>query len=235
MKYQSRLSRIFFPERCDRCGRIIPLAHNFCPHCEENVIAISENFCHKCGYEKDSCFCGSEHNPSLAHVAAVYMYSGDIRERIHAMKFRGRLHFISPFAKDMANRVRRVYADVNFDGVCFTPMTKKAEKERGYNQSRLLAKGIAYNLCIPVNDCLEKVKSTEKQHTLTGQERKANLKGSVSVRTSAEVEGKVLLLCDDIKTTGATLGECADALMKAGAKDVYCICIALADYKGGKI
>ena len=163
------------------------------------------------------------------------MYSGDIRERIHAMKFRGRLHFVSPFAKDMANRVRMAYADVNFDGVCFTPMTKKAEKERGYNQSRLLAKGLAYNLGIPVNDCLEKIKTTEKQHTLTGQERKANLKGSVSVRTSAEVEGKVLLLCDDIKTTGATLSECADALMKAGAKDVYCICIALADYKGGKI
>lgn len=235
MKYQSRLSRILFPERCDRCGRIIPLAHDFCPCCEENIKFISENFCCHCGHELSRCFCSEDANIKLPHIASVYMYSGDIRERIHAMKFRGRLHFISPFAKDMANRVRKAYANVNFDGVCFTPMTKKAEKERGYNQSRLLAKSLAYNLGVPVTDCLEKVRSTEKQHTLTGQERKYNLKSSISVRTSAEVKGKVLLLCDDIKTTGATFYECVNALMSAGAKDVYCICIALADYKGGKI
>ncbi len=235
MKYQSRLSRIFFPEKCDRCGKIIPLACNFCPHCEENIIRISEDFCHNCGYEKSSCFCENQFNPKLAHIAAVYMYSGDIRERIHAMKFRGRLHLVSHFAKDMAERVKKAYPDVKLDGVCFTPMTKQAEKERGYNQSRLLAKGVAYKLGVPVNDCLVKVKTTKKQHTLTGQERKDNLKGSLSVRTPAEVEGKVLLLCDDIKTTGATMSECVDALMQAGAKDVYCICIALADYKDGKI
>lgn len=235
MKYQSRLSRIFFPERCDRCGRIIPLAYNYCPHCEENVTLIGDDFCYKCGYENNSCFCASEFNPTLPHIAAVYMYSGDIRERIHAMKFRGRLHFISPFAKDMADRVRKVYSDVKFNGVCFTPMTKEAERDRGYNQSRLLAKSLAYNLSLPVNDCLEKVKSTEKQHSLTGQERKHNLRASISVRTSADVEGKVILLVDDIKTTGATFYECVNALLRAGAKDVYCICIALADYKGGKI
>ncbi|MBQ7294868.1 MAG: ComF family protein [Clostridia bacterium] len=234
MKYQSRFSRIFFPEKCDRCGQIIPIVHNFCPHCEENITAIGEAFCEKCGYENGSCFCESEFNPTLPHITAVYMYTGDIRERIHAMKFRGRLSFVGDFAAAMAQRVRQVYADVQFDGVCFAPMTKTAEKERGYNQSRLLAKALAYELSLPLNDCLAKTKATQKQHKLTGQERKENLKGSFSVRTPAEVEGKVLLLCDDIKTTGATLSECANELLSAGAKDVYCICIALADYKGGK-
>ena len=235
MKYQSRLSRLFFPEKCDRCGRIIPLMQNYCPHCEERASRISDNICYCCGYEKKSCFCASESNPSLPHIAAVYMYSGDVRERIHAMKFHGRRHLIAPFASDMAERVRRVYPDISFDAVCFTPMTKQGIKERGYNQSALLAKGVARNLKLPLNDCLEKVKTTQKQHNLTGQERKYNLKASVSVRTSADIEGKVLLLCDDIKTTGATLYECVNALMNAGARDVYCICIALADYKGGKI
>lgn len=234
MKYQSRFSRIFFPEKCDRCGRIIPLAHSFCPHCEENIRVIGDYFCESCGYEKTDCFCESEFNPKLPHIAAVYMYCGDIRERIHAMKFRGRLSFASSFASDMAKRVRQVYPDVAFDGVCFTPMTKSAEKERGYNQSRLLAKSLAHKLGVPLNDCLVKIKQTDKQHSLTGQERKQNLKGSFSVRTPAEAQGKVLLLCDDIKTTGATLSECTEALLSAGAKDVYCICIALADYHGGK-
>ncbi len=234
MKYQNRISRIFFPEKCDRCGRIIPIAHNFCPHCQENITVISEDFCERCGYEKTGCFCESEVNPKLPHIAAVYMYTGEIRERIHAMKFRGRLSFAEPFARDMARRVRQVYPNMEFDAVCFAPMTKIAEKERGYNQSRLLAKGLAYKLGVPLNDCLVKIKQTDKQHTLTRQERKLNLKGSISVRTPADVEDKVLLLCDDIKTTGATLSECAGALLSAGAKDVYCICIALTDYHGGK-
>ncbi len=235
MKYQSRLSRIFFPEKCDRCSKIIPIAYSSCPHCEANITLIGADFCYSCGREKDKCLCGRDMNSPLAHIAAVYMYTGDIRERIHAMKFRKRLCFVEPFARDMAERVREVYPGVQFDGVCFPAMTKQAEKERGCNLSRLLAKGLAYKLGVPLNDCLVKIRATQKQHTLTGQERKQNLIGSFSVRTPAEVEGKVLLLCDDIKTTGATLGECANVLLAAGVKDVYCICIALADYKGGNL
>lgn len=235
MKHYSRLSRIFFPEKCDRCHRIIPLTYDACPRCGENVSLIGEDICCSCGYEKTNCFCDSEINPHLSHITAVYYYSGAIREKIHAMKFRGRLSFTSAFAKDMAKRVRQVYPEAEFDLVCSVPMTRADEKKRGYNQTRLLAKELAYNLSVPFSDCLIKIRSTDKQHTLTGQERLNNLKGSFSVSNLDEIRDKTVLLCDDIKTTGATLSECEKALLSAGAKDVYCICIALADYKGGKI
>lgn len=231
MKYQSRLSRIFFPEKCSKCGEIIPIAYNFCPKCPENVTLVSDDFCEHCAHEVGRCLCYKQTNVVLPHVTAVYMYTDDIKERLHAMKFHGRLSFAKYFAHAMAKRISQVYPDLKFDAVCFVPMSKSAEKERGYNQSRILAKSLAHKIDLPVEDCLVKVRNTEKQHSLTGQGRLENIKGAFSVRTPAEVEGKVLLLCDDIKTTGATLGECAKVLLAAGAKDVYCICVALADYK----
>lgn len=234
MKYQSRFSRIFFPERCSRCGKIIPIYYTSCPSCEERVTVIGDSFCQHCGKEIGSCLCKDNISISLPHVAGVYIYSDDIREKIHAMKFRKRRTFAYTFAEDMAKRVNRVYSDVSFDAVTFVPMIKKDEKLRGYNQSRLLAKALAQTLSVPLRDCLEKTRSTKKQHTLTGEERKDNLKGSFSLSTTADVAGKTILLCDDIKTTGATLSECVNVLLAGGAKDVYCICIALSDYKGSR-
>lgn len=234
MKYQSRFSRVFFPERCQKCGKIIPLAYSSCPNCKEHKVLVGDSFCCHCGYNIERCICHSNINIPLPHIAAVYMYNGDVREKIHAMKFHHRLSFVSSFADDMAKRTLQAYPDIKFDGVCFVPMTKKDEKRRGYNQSRLLAKSLAHKMGVPMIDCLEKTKKTRKQHTLTGHERIDNLKNSFSVGTPAEVSGKVLLLCDDIKTTGATLYECVKTLKDSAAKDVYCICIAIADYKGGK-
>ncbi len=233
-KYYSRLSRIFFPERCERCGKIIPVSCDFCEKCEENITAISEDFCQHCGQESGLCICGDETNAHIEHITAVYLYSGDIREKIHAMKFRGRLHLINGFGEAMAKRIRSVYGSVHFDGVCFVPMSSEGEKERGYNQSRLLAKSVAHNLGVPFIDCLAKTKLTQKQHSLTGFERRENVKGSFSLSTPAEVEGKTLILCDDIKTTGSTLNECVKVMMAGGVREVYCVCIAVADYKGVK-
>ncbi len=232
MKYQSRLSRIFFPERCYKCGKIIPISYESCPRCEESITFVGEDFCSHCGYQKQRCLCDNNINIPLPHIAAVYMYSGDIREKIHAMKFHGRISFVKSFSDDLAKRTLQAYPGIAFDGVCFVPMAKEDQRHRGYNQSELLAKSLAHKLGVPLNACLVKTKTTKKQHTLTAHERTENLKNSFSVGTTAEVEGKTLLLCDDIKTTGATLSECVNALISGGAKDVYCICIAMADYKG---
>lgn len=232
MKYQSRISRIFFPERCARCGEIIPIYYIDCPNCEEKKTYIGNDFCEHCGNEKGSCLCKSNISVPLPHIVGVYLYSDDVREKIHAMKFHKRWVFTFTFAEDMAKRVKDVYPDISFDGVTFVPMTKSDQKHRGYNQSKLLAKNLAHSLSVPLMDCLRKTRSTKKQHTLTGEERKSNLKGAFTVGTPADVVGKTVLLCDDIKTTGATLSECVRVLLSSGAKDVYCVCIALSDYKG---
>lgn len=107
-------------------------------------------------------------------------------------------------------------------------MLPAREKERGYNQSALLARELSALLGVPA-DCHALCKSidTPAQHALKGAERRGNVFGVFEVPAPESVEGKTILLCDDIKTTGATLDECAKTLKLAGAKEVYCVCIAV--------
>ena len=74
---------------------------------------------------------------------------------------------------------------------------------------------------------LIKSTDTQKQHTLKAKERLTNIKGSISLNENFSVKGKTILLCDDIKTTGATLRECTEVLLGHGAKDVYCATVAI--------
>ena len=107
-------------------------------------------------------------------------------------------------------------------------MTKKSQKDRGYNQCELLAKGISENTGINYkNGVLVKLYETDKQHGLKLFMRKGNLSGVFDVKNPSEVEGKTVLICDDISTTGETLNECAKMLWLYGAAEIYGISLAL--------
>ncbi|MEE1238890.1 MAG: hypothetical protein UHO61_03080, partial [Acutalibacteraceae bacterium] len=93
--------------------------------------------------------------------------------------------------------------------------------KRGFNQSRVLAEKIAEILGIPIADELVCLKNGKRQHDLFGKERFENVKGRYKAKTGTK--GKMLLLVDDIKTTGATLNECAKQLCLSGADGVYCV------------
>ena len=106
-------------------------------------------------------------------------------------------------------------------------MTKKAEYERGYNQSVLLAEELAKKSGIPTYaGVLAKKKDTKKQHDLGQKERQENLQGAFQVVDQKMVAGKTVLLCDDVYTTGATFHECARTLLADGARKVFCIAVA---------
>ena len=83
--------------------------------------------------------------------------------------------------------------------------------------------------CFSYNKQLEKVRETPFQHMISADERGDNLIGSIACK--GEVEGKIILLCDDVKTTGSTLNECVKVLKEKGAEDVYCICYATSEYR----
>lgn len=224
----SRLSRLFYPEVCSGCGKIIPYNYLTCPYCYKNEIEIGERFCRHCAKDLSCCNCADPKAVYLPEVTAAYLYSGDIREKLLRFKFRGVRRYAKFLSQAMAQRVNQVYGDVSFDGVCFVPMTSEAVAGRGFNQSQLLAEGVAARLRLPVCFCLEKVRETQKQHDIDAEMRKHNLKGAISVK--GDVKGKRLLLCDDIKTTGNTLRECVNVLLEAGAEKVYCVCAAVSDY-----
>lgn len=110
--------------------------------------------------------------------------------------------------------------------VTFIPQAKKRKNERGFNQSKDLAENIALNLGINAEEFLEKIKETESQTKLKRSKRLINMKNSFSVLKSKNVEGKNIILVDDVVTTGSTLNEARITLLKAGAKKVLCIALA---------
>ena len=225
MKLKRIILSIFFPERCSICGEIKPFLKPYCPKCGIDTKAIPEDACKKCGHEK--CICHKNISATLPHFSAAYYYQGQLKRSIHRYKFYGDSSYSDIFGKAMADRLKADFPHTVFDGVCFVPMTKSAVAKRGYNQSELLAKEVAEQLGLPLVPCLVKNKDSANQKTLTSVQRHENIKNSFAVTDTADVKGKTLILCDDIKTTGATLKECSDVLLKSGAKDVYCLCLAL--------
>ena len=228
MKLKRIISWIFFPERCSICGEIKPFLKSYCPKCGIDTKVISSEACEKCGHEK--CMCKDKTFIDLPHFSAVYYYEGQVKRSLHKFKFYSESSYAEIFGKAMAERISELYGNIEFDGICFVPMTIESEIHRGYNQSELLASQVAKELKIPLIPCLKKTKTSLDQKDLSSKERFENIRNSFDINSDFDIKGKTLILCDDIKTTGATLKECSDTLLKAGAKDVYCLCLALTPY-----
>ena len=227
--------RLFFPKVCPLCGEIIPIDREYCRCSWYNSRRIEYDYCRHCGCDKALCVCGSPNATYLPEIAAVYYYHGKVRSDILDMKFYGKKRLARKLGTDMAERCAQVYCTVDFDMVTFVPMSRESLKNRGYNQSQLLSEIVAESFLIPSVELLCKIKNTQQQHKLSGKERKKNLSGSMKVIDADLVKGKTILLCDDVKTTGATLNECVKLLMAAGAAKVCCLCIAVTKYSNYKI
>ena len=221
------LAVALLPKRCAYCGKVISSSRSMCGDCEKNLPRISGVTCRKCGREKDKCICkGAE--KYFTSLAAPFYFSGCVRNGIHTFKFRKGFRNYEAYAEEMAETVRDKFGDVAIDFVTEVPMTKKSIKQRGYNQCFWLAKGLGDKLGIEhKSDALIKLYETGKQHVISFYLRKGNLTGVFDIKNPKDVEGKTILLCDDISTSGETLNECAKMLWLYGAKEIYCVTVAL--------
>ena len=150
------------------------------------------------------------------------IYSDALAEAINLMKFSGLRRLANPMGKLFLNLEMP-----ECDGIIPVPLSKSALRERGFNQSLLMAKVISKNLRISVHmDMLLKIKDTLPQVGLNAKERRKNLRGAF--KASGKINKLRLLLLDDVMTTGATARECSKTLMSAGAKEVIVITLARA-------
>lgn len=163
---------------------------------------------------------------NLLEYRAPFSYSDTYRKKLLKFKFKGAKSLGLYFSLLMAETA--VKFDRSFDIISYVPMTKKAVRKRGYNQSEILARGLSRYIGIPVVKAINKTKNNLPQRTLDSKQRKENVKGAFSVCT--EIKGKSVLLVDDIITTGSTISECAGILYDAGASSVYGICAADAEF-----
>jgi ComF family protein len=157
-------------------------------------------------------------------------YSGILKDILILFKYRG----FSVLGKDLAVFALKTLGNEEplwwgVDRIIPVPLSPQKEKERGFNQALLLAKELAAkkNLEI-IRRGLIKVKTTPSQTSLEASDRRKNLQGAYKVIRDREIKDRIILLVDDVYTTGSTLQECSKALVGAGASEVRALTVAQA-------
>ncbi|HEY7358950.1 MAG TPA: ComF family protein [Ktedonobacterales bacterium] len=204
---------LLFPPRCVGCGRG---GSWFCDAC---VAATAPAPAWRAGLEP------------LAGLWAAGLYEDPLRLAIQALKYGGKRQVAGPLARLLAATYRRQVqqgARLRFDTIVPVPLHPKREAERGYNQSVLLARGLAREVGLPLREeMLRRWRDTPQQVGLDAAGRRANVAGAFACQSRhPALAGKMLLLVDDVCTTGATLAACAETLRAAGAREVWGLTLA---------
>lgn len=216
----------FFPRRCVFCARVIAPDKAACSPCAKSVTRVETPVCHMCGRGKEYCLC-DKHKPFYSGLSSPFYYESSVRRCIHNFKFRDARNNAAFLADEMVLAIPQDQSQ-RVDLVVCVPLSKNSFRQRGYNQSALLAERIAEKLHTPFNaKALVKTCETPAQHNVEASMRRGNLVGAFEVPDPSRINGAVVLLCDDVATTGSTLNECAKMLMLAGAADVWCVTAAV--------
>jgi ComF family protein len=213
---------------CIRCGEDLGIAQ-FSPSEEEPALQL----CHSCELVP----------PDFHRAIAFGTYEGPLRKLIHLLKY----DRVEPIARGLAARVAPQIAPLLHTAtgnvlVVPVPLHRSKRRERGFNQSQLLARAIiaAVRKLEPglqltlAPDLLQRTRATQSQSVLTTNQRRRNLRGAFSISAAAaeKLAGREVLLIDDIYTTGATARACSKALRKAGAAKVWVATVARAQREG---
>jgi ComF family protein len=154
-------------------------------------------------------------------------YSGSLQQMIHRWKYQGKTTLTGPLVEWMVSGLHRYWDPPDFDLLLPVPLHTRRLRERGFNQVLLLAKGLSRRTGIPCRKkLLQKKRTTTPQVELSGADRERAVKDAFCVAGSEGLEGKSILLLDDVFTTGATVNECARILIAAGARRVDVLTLA---------
>ena len=167
-----------------------------------------------------------EHPPHFTIARSFGEYGGALRELLHLLKYGGMEPLAKPLGKRMAAVARRE-AFAACQAVVPVPLDPERKRQRGYNQAELLASAVARELGLPMLAArsLRRVRPTTTQTGLSRTQRRENVKDAF-VADKSLVAGRIILLVDDVMTTGATLDSCARALCTAAAREVLALTVA---------
>lgn len=221
---------LLFPPQCLGCGRS---GYQFCPACAQAVQPISPPICARCGRPQTAptrrCrLCRQIEDNPLQMVRVATVYTDPIRTAIHRLKYEQ----CPELSQDLARYLVAVYRQGPWTtlpdpiDVCLpVPLHRQRMAERGYNQSALLAAAFGRRVGTPVQPgWIVRHQQTRSQVGLSAAERRQNVAGAF--RAAPAVADRVVLLIDDVFTTGSTLMACAGAAREAGATAVYGLVLA---------
>jgi len=166
--------------------------------------------------------------------AAHYIYyeGGAVGELIHKIKYKGRKDIAKELGKKFGQQLIKSENYQNIDLLIPVPLHRKRYRKRGFNQSEELCRGMSDSMDVIIEcDNLVRIRYTETQTKLNKAERQKNLKGAFMVKNSKVLEGKHVLLVDDVLTTGATIEECCSELRHIKNLRISVVTLALRAYQ----
>ena len=206
---------LLFPPRCVFCRRLLHRREEgICPRCQQELPWALGAEAEQTGEFFSLC-------------ASPLWYQDQVRASFHRYKFKGVRGYSRTYGRLVAQCVQDHLAG-RYDLITWVPLSRARLRQRGYDQAMLLASAAALALDDVAAETLCKVRDTEAQSGLGKNDasRRANVLSAYQVTDPALVEGRRVLLIDDIVTTGSTLSECARVLRTAGATDVVCAALA---------
>ncbi len=215
------LVELIYQPHCVICENAEDNLH-LCLDCADDIVYIDRPYCRKCGRPSERFYCTSCHhrNYSFAESCSVALFSGSLREAIHAMKYDKVRVMCYELAQMMVDNFHKTGFLKLTDVVVPVPVHEGRLNERGYNHSEEMAKHFAKQFGLTVaTERIAKTRETPDQVGLGYAERIGNLNGAFKV-SRKYFRGKRVLVIDDVFTTGSTLDEIARTLRKAGARSV---------------
>jgi ComF family protein len=220
------LLAVLLAPTCAACDRPLaePRLGPVCQTCWDAIVPITPPVCESCGdplpswrvisLEHQRCPRCRRGGTRISRGRAIGEYAGSLRAIVHALKYDGRRSVAKPLAARLVVHGAEVLDGA--DSVVPVPLHRSRRRARGFNQ----AEEIARHLPVPMRHALKRVRATPSQTELPAAERHANVRNAFALRRRASVKGAVLVLVDDVSTTGATLDACARVLLESGACEV---------------
>ena len=216
---------LLFPRWCVGCGKE---GSFICHSCRQSLPRIMPPVCPKCGRPQSSgilCPDCVGWQAEIDGIRSPFRFDGVMRQAIHQLKYRNLRALAAPLAELLRDYI--ITNPVPAEVMVPVPLHQKRLRERGYNQSALLARELGKLTSLPVvDDCLVRQQHAPPQaRTANVDERRRNVAGVFACRNQ-RVRDKQVLLIDDVSTSGATLDACAAALKAAGATSVWGLVMA---------
>ncbi len=216
----------FFPNFCAACKAKLSTTRTcICEDCLNNIqIASPERIEREYGrkFKDDDIISGFQ-------SAFVFEKDKELQLILHSLKYNGKFMVGKVLGELASKQVHSILQSWNADYVVPVPLHPLKKAERGYNQSEFICKGLSKVLKTPVRtDLVKRSRFTHSQTTMTREERIENVRQAFVCKKRKSVEGKNIILVDDVITTGATTAECGKVLLDAGAAKVYAFSVAIA-------
>jgi ComF family protein len=216
---------IIAPALCPSCGS--PLRDDegsYCDGCRASLEPAP--FPRELLEELLGVFTGDE--LALSSIGSLYTFQkgGPVQSLLHAVKYRGCFRLGVDLGRDLGHALRQFREFAEVELVVPVPLHRTRLRERGYNQAEAIARGISASVGVPTEtNAVVRVRHTGTQTALSAAARKANVRTAFAGVADA-IRGRIVLLCDDVLTTGSTLNACAEALLNAGALSVCAATVA---------